>query len=203
MRQKKLYVFDFDGTLTKRDTLIEFIRFVHGNKATLIGFLKNLHVLLLMKIGIIGGGKAKRMIFTYFFGGMSEELFDTHCLRFADAKKGLLRPKAMRKLDSLVVAGHQVVVITSSITRWVQPFFATYIQPNFKVIGTEPAIENGRLTGRFANKNCTGIEKVRRIEELYPERDEYFVVAYGDSKGDIEMLDYSDEGHYKPFRGWK
>lgn len=201
MSQRKLYVFDFDGTLTKRDTLIEFIRFVHGDKAAFTGLLKNLHVLLLMMPGVIGRGKARRMVFTYFFGGMSEELFDTHCLRFADAKKGLLRPKAIKKLDSLIVEGHQVLIVTESITRWVQPFFATYIQPNFRVIGTEAAVESGRLTGRFANKNCTGAEKVRRIDELYPERDDYFVVVYGDSKGDIEMLDYSDEGHYKSFRG--
>ena len=35
-----IHAFDFDGTLTRRDTLIEFIRYVKGNKEFLIGFLK-------------------------------------------------------------------------------------------------------------------------------------------------------------------
>lgn len=202
MEQKKIFVFDFDGTLTKRDTFVEFIRFVHGDKATLIGFLKNLHVLLLMKAGIIGRGRARRMVFSYFFAGMTEEMFDAHCLRFATAKKNLLRPKAVKKLDSLTAERQHVIIVTESITRWVQPFFAAYIiHPGFKVTGTEIAVDNGKLTGRFANKNCTGTEKVRHIKALFPERDDCFIVAYGDGKGDIEMLDYADEGHYKPFRG--
>jgi phosphoserine phosphatase len=36
----KIYAFDFDGTLTTRDTLIDFIRFVRGDKATLLGLLR-------------------------------------------------------------------------------------------------------------------------------------------------------------------
>ena len=36
---KKVYAFDFDGTLTTKDTLLEFIRFARGNTAFLFGFL--------------------------------------------------------------------------------------------------------------------------------------------------------------------
>lgn len=32
-----IYAFDFDGTLTTRDTLIEFIRYAKGNASTFWG----------------------------------------------------------------------------------------------------------------------------------------------------------------------
>ena len=33
----KIYAFDFDGTLTRRDTFIEFIRYVFGARRKLAG----------------------------------------------------------------------------------------------------------------------------------------------------------------------
>ena len=41
---------------------------------------------------------------------------------------------------------------------------------------------------------------VRRIREVFPDRDNYHLTAFGDSRGDKEMLDYADQGYYKPFR---
>ena len=46
---KKLFVFDFDGTLTNADTLLEFIRFACGRKRMLLGFLLYSPLLVLMK----------------------------------------------------------------------------------------------------------------------------------------------------------
>ena len=53
---------------------------------------------------------------------------------------------------------------------------------------------NGLLTGRFLSKNCYGQEKVNRLLEVEPNRDEYTLHAYGDSRGDKEMLAFADEG---------
>ena len=68
------------------------------------------------------------------------------------------------------------------------------------MVATEPEIRNGRLTGRFATPNCKGAEKVRRILGLFPDRESYRLTAFGDSRGDREMLAMADEAHYKPFR---
>ena len=69
-----------------------------------------------------------------------------------------------------------------------------------KVLGTQVEVENGRLTGRFLTKNCYGQEKVNRMLVLYPNRSEYKLIAFGDSRGDKEMLAFADEAYYKPFR---
>ena len=58
----------------------------------------------------------------------------------------------------------------------------------------------GRLTGRFLTKNCYGAEKVNRLREvLVAPREEYYIVAFGDSRGDKELLAYADKGYFKPF----
>lgn len=211
-----IHAFDFDGTLTRRDTLIEFIRYVKGNKEFLIGFLKHLHLLILMKIGIMPNWKTKRIIFQYFFGGMTLEKFNEYCEKFAKEKASLLRKKGMVAVNKAVMDGDQVVIISASIENWVTPFFThpqplpkggesgaptpnTQLPPPIKIIGTKIQVVDGKLTGRFLTKNCYGEEKVRRLLEQYPDRKEYKLVAYGDSRGDHALLDFADEGHYREF----
>jgi HAD superfamily hydrolase (TIGR01490 family) len=194
-----IHAFDFDGTLTRRDTLIEFIRYVKGNKEFLIGFLKHLHLLIMMKLGIMPNWKTKRIIFQYFFGGMTLEKFNEYCEKFAKEKASLLRKKGMVAVNKAVMDGDQVVIISASIENWVEPFFRFQVSNNINIIGTKIQVVDGKLTGRFLTKNCYGEEKVRRLLEQYPDRKEYKLVAYGDSRGDHALLDFADEGHYKEF----
>ena len=194
-----IHAFDFDGTLTRRDTLIEFIRYVKGNKEFLIGFLKHLHLLILMKIGIMPNWKTKRIIFQYFFGGMTLEKFNEYCEKFAKEKASLLRKKGMVAVNKAVMDGDQVVIISASIENWVEPFFRFQVSNNINIIGTKIQVVDGKLTGRFLTKNCYGEEKVRRLLEQYPDRKEYKLVAYGDSRGDHALLDFADEGNYREF----
>ena len=199
-----IHAFDFDGTLTRRDTLIEFIRYVKGNKEFLIGFLKHLHLLILMKIGIMPNWKTKRIIFQYFFGGMTLEKFNEYCEKFAKEKASLLRKKGMAAVNKAMMDGDRVVIISASIENWVEPFFRSIASPReglvgISIIGTQIQVVDGKLTGYFLTKNCYGQEKVRRLLEQYPDRREYKLVAYGDSRGDVALLDFADEGHYREF----
>ena len=194
-----IHAFDFDGTLTRRDTLIEFIRYVKGNKEFLIGFLKHLHLLIMMKLSMMPNWKTKRIIFQYFFGGMTLEKFNEYCEKFAKEKASLLRKKGMVAVNKAVMDGDQVVIISASIENWVEPFFRFQVSNNINIIGTKIQVVDGKLTGRFLTKNCYGEEKVRRLLEQYPDRKEYKLVAYGDSRGDHALLDFADEGHYREF----
>lgn len=42
--------------------------------------------------------------------------------------------------------------------------------------------------------------KVNRLKAIYPNRQDYHLTAFGDSRGDKEMLAFADESYYKPFR---
>ena len=194
-----LHAFDFDGTLTTRDTLICFIRFACGTRGLLGALLRNVHRLVLMKLGLYSNGVAKQHVFACCFKGMSEEAFDQLCKRFAEENRRLLRPQAVARLREALDAGDKVIVVSASIDRWVRPFF-TDQGLSVTVVGTEVEISDGVLTGRFRGNNCYGEEKVRRISEVMPPRSDYRLIAYGDSRGDRELLAYADEAHYKPFR---
>jgi HAD superfamily hydrolase (TIGR01490 family) len=192
---KKIYAFDFDGTLTTKDTLIEFIRYAKGSMALGLGFMRYAHLLVLMKIGLYPNYKAKQKVFPHFFKDTTLDDFNALCKAFAASSSHLLRPNAIEAINHAIKEGSEVLIVSASIDNWVQPFF-----PQVKVVGTQIEVIDGKLTGRFLSKNCYGQEKVNRILSLYPNRQDYHLTAYGDSRGDKEMLAFADESHFKPFR---
>ena len=200
--KKKIYCFDFDGTLTTSDTLLEFIKYAKGKGRFLMAFLMYSPLLVLMKLHLYPNWKAKQRIFAHLFAGMRIEKFDALCRGFAEESQHLLRPKGITLLHEALVAGAQVFIVSASIDNWVRPFFEIRNLKGVQVLGTQIEVEDGKLTGRFKSNNCYGKEKVHRIAEALKsfERSEYEIEAFGDSHGDKEMLAFADKGHFKPFR---
>ncbi len=156
-------------------------------------FLRYSYLLILMKMGLYDNGKVKEKVFCACFKGMPLKIFDEHCLRFAQENRSLLRKQAVSYINN--VCEGECVIISASVDNWVQPFF-----PELRVLGTRIEVHEGILTGRFATPNCYGAEKVRRLLSAYPDRTEYYLLAFGDSRGDKELLDFADEAYYQPFR---
>ena len=199
--KKKVYCFDFDGTLTTADTLLEFIKFAKGKSRFLMVFLMYSPLLVLMKLHLYPNWKAKQHIFAHLFEGMRIEKFDKLCHTFAEEHQYLLRPQGIQRVHEALEAGEQVLVVSASIDNWVRPFFLIRGLEGVEVLGTQIEVVDGRLTGRFKTNNCYGAEKVRRITDVFPhDRQAYTIEAFGDSRGDKEMLAFADQGHYKPFR---
>lgn len=209
MSENKLYAFDFDGTITRADTFLAFIRHACGTRRFVLGFARFVPMLVMMKLHLYPNDRAKERVFAHFFGGMPVNEFDALCRRFAlETRHRLLRPQAVTTIEQALTEGSRVMVVSASIDRWVRPFFES--GPGgvnatgggrVEVMCTQVEVSQGKLTGRFSTPNCYGPEKVRRISEaLAGERGKYYVVAFGDSRGDKEMISYADEGHYRPFR---
>ena len=206
--KKKVYLFDFDGTLTSADTLLEFIRYACGRRRFFIGFALFCPLLVLMKLQLYPNYRAKQRLFAWYFKGMSIDNFDLVCRRFAHHNQRLMRQKALDKLREIFHYNETLCVVSASIDNWVRPFFdniSKASRSDFRVIGTEVEVDtDGVLTGRFRTHNCYGAEKVRRVLEAMPQlksnRDDFWVVACGDSRGDKELLEFADEAHFKPFR---
>lgn len=200
--KKKIYCFDFDGTLTTSDTLLEFIKYAKGRGRFLMVFLMYSPLLVLMKLHLYPNWKAKQRIFAHLFAGMRIEKFEALCRGFAEENQHLLRPKGITLVHEALVAGAQVFIVSASIDNWVRPFFDIRNLKGVQVLGTQIEVEDGKLTGNFKSNNCYGKEKVHRIAEALKsfERSEYEIEAFGDSRGDKEMLAFADKGHFKPFR---
>lgn len=187
MTAATVHAFDFDGTLTCKDTFLEFIIYDKGMARFLWGFMVNSPWIVLMLLRLYPNWKAKERVFSHFYKGTPLADFDRRCRKFGASKKSrIMRPAGLKCVAQALEAGQRVLVVSASIENWVRAFFMP-----------QPA------TGRFLTKNCYGQEKVRRVMQLLPQRDNYILVAYGDSRGDKELLDYADVRHYKPFREGK
>lgn len=195
----RVYVFDFDGTLTRRDSLLAFIKFSKGRWRLLAALLHFSPQLVLMRLGLYSNNRAKQRLFSYLYKGEDIEAFNRSCRDFARAcGETLLRPQGRAAVETALACGCRVFIVSASIDNWVRPFFGE--NRLLTVLGTQIEVANGKVTGRFLTPNCYGAEKVRRLEAALPRREDYYLTAYGDSRGDREMLNYADEEHYKPFR---
>ena len=197
----EVYAFDFAGTLTTKDTLLQFIRYAKGTAAFVGGFLLFSPLLILMKLHLYPNYKAKEKIFSFYFKEMEISDFQACCDRFAQAHKNLIRPQGWDALQKAVDAHAITIIVSASIDNWVRPFFYNFPEGSIRVLGTQIEVTDHRVTGRFLTPNCYGQEKVRRIQEtLKGKREDYDITAFGDSRGDQELLAYANTGFYKPFR---
>ena len=180
--KQKVYLFDFDGTITTKDTFVALILYAVGTWKCLVGFALYSPLLLLMKLHLYPNWKAKQRVFSHFFKGKSLEDFNKLCRNFAANNRSCNQG--------------EVYVVSASVDNWVQPFL-----PHVVVVGTQLEVVDGLLTGRFSTRNCYGVEKVNRVKQfLTAPRSQYYIIAFGDSRGDNEMLNYADEAHYQPFK---
>lgn len=197
--KERIAVFDFDGTITTKDTLLEFIRYAKGTLLFCWGFILFSPLLVAYKMRLYPNWKVKERIFSYFFWGMPVVQFNALCEGFYKNKgKELLREDACATIRKHLSQGDSVIIVSASIRDWVLPFGKALGVDT--VIGTEVAVSlSGNLTGKFLTRNCYGMEKVERIKRLYPDYGAYTWIAYGDSAGDRQLLDFADEKHYKIF----
>ncbi|MDE5642096.1 MAG: HAD-IB family hydrolase [Muribaculaceae bacterium] len=193
MKKETLALFDFDGTLTKKDSFIEFARHTVGNRALTIGIVKNFFWLCLWKLKVCNGGTAKQHLFSSLYRGMHYDEFLKYCSTFSTRLVSIEREKLVLKLDWHVKSGHKVYIVSASAPEWIWPWAKSHGINHDNIIGTMIARnESDNLTGRFSTPNCNGEEKVRRIISNIPDIDKYVVYAYGNSSGDIPMLNLAD-----------
>ncbi|HRO47886.1 HAD family hydrolase [Agriterribacter sp.] len=190
--------FDFDGTITSKDTLFEIIKYQKGKRALYVGLVKLSPWLIAMKLRIISNAATKEKVLTFFFKDTPLQDFQRKCDAFiAKELPRLIRPAALREINKHKQNNTTVVIVTASAENWTAGWCR---QNQISCIATKLEIKEGKITGRIDGKNCNGIEKVNRIKTLF-RLDAYETIsAYGDTKGDKPMLSLAAFAYYKPFR---
>jgi len=191
LNKPTVIVYDFDGTITYKDSFLQFLFHAKGALRTYLGLAWCSPVILGYKLGVIANGKAKQMVFSHFFNGISETQFNTYCKSFIPKINQITKPNILKTLQQDIADKHQVLIISASISNWITPWSET--QGISIVLGTELSIKNNRLTGKFATPNCYGQEKVNRLLEKFPNRDQYTLIVHGDSAGDKQLLEMADQ----------
>jgi phosphatidylglycerophosphatase C len=196
--KKRIAFFDFDGTITTHDTLLEIIKFYKGRFRFYLGFIINAPFMIAWKAGIISNQAAKEKVLWYFFGGLPENNFQQRCDEFARTRIPLLlRSKALHEIEKLKTAGTEIVIVSASAENWITAWCR---ENGFRLAGTKLQIKNGLLTGKIEGRNCHGEEKVNRIHAAFNLSQYDEIYCYGDTKGDKPMLELATFSFYKPFR---
>jgi len=193
-----LALFDFDGTITTKDSLVEFIQFAVGKPKYYFGLLALSPMLLLYKLKLIPNNIAKEKLISYFFKNSDLNDFIKISFTYSTTKiKNIIRPLALEKILWHQEQGHKVVLVSASLKQWLEPWCNEH---NIDLICTELEIKNNQLTGKFSTNNCYGIEKATRVKEAYKLDEFSSIYPYGDSAGDTQLLELAEYSYYKPFR---
>ncbi len=191
----RLFLFDFDGTLTNKDTLFDFLQFSFPSKFK-GAFIRFIPLFLLAKLKMIKGSKTKEKFISYFLKGKKRTEIEKLGQNYFEARKEtIFRTKAKEYIKNLAHEENKYIV-TASLDIWIKPF-AKYLE--FRLISTEAEFKDGIFTGKFLTLNCNYKEKVVRvIREIQLARFNE-VYAFGDSKGDKYLLKLATHPHFKYF----
>jgi phosphatidylglycerophosphatase C len=189
--------FDFDGTITTKDTLFDFIQYSFGWPKFIIGMLLFLPTFTSYLLNNISNSEAKEKLFSIFFKGFEFEDFQKLGENYKEKISQILNNDAIEKINWHKKEGHKLIIISASIENWIEPWAKEF---GFEIIlATKAEFKEGKLTGKFSSKNCHGVEKVNRLLAEFPDRKAYKLYAYGDSSGDSELLKEAEFPFFKKF----
>jgi phosphatidylglycerophosphatase C len=188
---------DFDGTITRTDSLFVFAKYALGSWRYYWTLVKFAPIALLYFTKIISNDKAKEHLLAMFYKGLPLSYLQQKALDFIEPINHICRPEALQRLTWHREQGHVLLLVSASAELWLQPWA---LSMGFeKVIATKLETDNLLLTGKYNGKNCHGSEKIRRILEHYPNRQSYTLYAYGDTDGDTQMLEAADRPYYRKY----
>lgn len=194
---RPLAIFDFDKTLTEKDTLWAFLQYMSSTREIIRNSLFLSPLLIGYKTGLLSQNKVKEQVFSNFFGGMEADKFNRQCHNFAmEQLPGIENSSALEKLTWHKEEGHRIVVVSASIENYLIPWCR---EKGIEGIGTQLEQQQGLITGKFKTPNCYGPEKVRRLKSLIDLEEYTPIYAYGDSRGDYEMLALADHPYFRAF----
>ena len=190
---KRYALFDFDGTITTKDTLFDFIRFTYGKGGLVKCLLLNVWNLSLYAAKLRSNERAKEIMLATMIKGTSSAVFEELCKRYSmERVPQIIKENTKEIIDKHLTAGETLLIVSASPENWIRPWA---MKNGFtEVIATKLEEKDGMLTGKFASRNCYGEEKVNRLMEFFTDREQVFITAYGDSSGDKPMLIYANHG---------
>jgi phosphatidylglycerophosphatase C len=187
LRARRLAVFDLDGTITRRDTFVPYLRGWLRRHPQRRGWLRALNAVLRFTFAGRDRGRLKSDLLRAYLSGAGRDEIDAWSDRFvaglADAE---LRPGALEAIARHREAGDRLVLLSASPDLYV-PRIGQRLGFD-EAICTGVAWRDGRLDGALTTANRRGEEKRRCIEELRARHPGRRIAAYANSASDIAHL---------------
>lgn len=191
---KTIAFFDFDGTLTTRDTLIDFTRFAFGRFKFFIGLTVLSPVFLKTILGLSDRNTAACSFIRYFYGNRETGVLQEKALEYNRSRLPLLiNHPVYDRLARHKKNGDTIAIVSASPTIWLEEFCRN---EEIGLIATRLRCRDAVLTGEVEGNRCNNDEKVIRIKREYTLEDYDRVFAYGNSQADMPMLKMADEAFW-------
>lgn len=197
--QSIIAIFDFDHTLTNRDSLLPFLFYVQGFWKTIYFLILLIPFFIRYLLGNLSRQSMKEKIITRFMGGRSFVDLQNLGKQYADNQLDrYLKPKAIKRLNWHQSQGHRCLLISASLEFYLIPWamrhgFESVLASRLEIT------PDGDVTGRLNGLNCWGPEKERRLFAYLNAEEPAQFYVYGDSRGDQEILALAHYPFYRKF----
>lgn len=191
-----LALFDFDGTLIEGDTLLPFIRSTVSSSRFASTLLLSLPSITGFLLGVKSNSAAKETLLSHAWKGRNKLELEQSGREFHQYCDRHLIQENWNRFLWHKQSGHSCLLVSASLDIYLKSWA---LKSGFdEVLCSTLAVDSENIvTGRLENGNCWGQEKLYRIQRWLGERRPERVYAYGDSRGDLAMLDFADEAWYK------
>jgi HAD superfamily hydrolase (TIGR01490 family) len=191
-----LALFDFNKTITKKNSSLDFFNYISNlHKFLKVKKILFLPVAIAYAIGFISKTQVSECFITFCFNGWEKSYIDEIAKRYADTLlTKIIRPIALNQIKKHKLNGDRVVVVSASFDFLIEEWC---LKNGLEFLCSSIQTKNGLITGKFEGKCCDGIEKVKRIQKKYNIENYDTIFAYGDSRGDKDMLKIADIGFYR------
>jgi phosphatidylglycerophosphatase C len=196
--KKVLALFDFDGTISILDSTQIFYKFLYKSKLMFFfyHYVFCIREILFYRLCLISYLKLKEKrlkIHTsrfndFEFSAIIEEFYLKEFFK-------LLNPKAIDRVHWHKNRGHEVWIISGSydfiLEKWSSECSINLIANNTSLIHSKRCIQGNDVNFE---------EKVERLCNKVDLNQYSGIYAYGDSKGDMPMLNIANFKYFRPFR---
>lgn len=197
----RLVLFDFDGTITTKDTYTKFI-LTHTSKARLaVGVIVLAPLILLNKLDLLPSSALRPLITKLAFTRVSTDVLTQKAQAFvSNYLPTVMRPEMLEKIQQYKQKNDRVIVVSASISPYLQLWCDNQ---EVELICSEMAVKNGYFTGAYVNGDCSGQVKAAQVKKAAMLSAYTEIIAYGDTVEDYPMLNLADVSFYrgKPFSG--
>lgn len=200
---RRVAAFDFDGTLTPRDTLVPFLARSYGRRR-LLQAAAAVGPPWRIEAEVHRRDHAKAQLLRRLTRGDDPARLHELGRRYAEQLEAILVPTMRERVEAHRRAGHELVAVSASLVTYLRPLLLDRLDFD-EVIAVELEVgADGRHTGAMVRPNVRGPQKEVRLREWLAatgDADDVELWAYGNSSGDAELLAMADHAALLAGRG--
>ncbi len=190
-----LALFDFDGTITTRETFADFIRFAASPLSWHVGSVLLAPLVVGYRRGWVSGNVIRSSAVRLALKGMPQ----AHARALGDrfAKEVLVQVERTDVMDRIAwhrSRGDRIVVVSGALELYLAPWCRRH---DLEWLCSRLEVRDGRLTGRYDGAQCVAQEKSRRVLEVLDTRAFDEVHVYGDTFEDFAMLRLASHASFR------